>query len=159
MLRAAACFCATLALCAAAEPASWPPPDGVASRMRELQAVLGDPRSTPAQRQAAREELARLLKSPAGQSRRTPDEKSAQAPRAAIEPIGPIVKPAVNPSVPVPGVASVEVIVPPRITVSPTTGVPVAPSARTAVDPRTGNVLHDAGNGFVDPRTGQFTPK
>jgi hypothetical protein len=161
MVRAAALLFATLALSAAAvDSTSWPPPGGVAERMRELQLVIADPRSTGAQREAAREELSSLLKSPAGKSRRTPDEKPARnVPRAAIEPIGPIAKPAVNPPVPVPGVASVEVIVPPRITVSPTTGVPVAPSGRAAIDPRTGNVLHDAGNGYVDPRTGQFIPR
>ena len=161
MLRAAAFLAATVAICAAAvESTSWPPPGGVAERMHELQVVIANPQSTGAQREAARQELSGLLKSPAGQSRgRTPDERPPYSPRAAIEPIGPIVKPAVNPPVSVPGVATVEVVIPPRISVSPTTGVPVAPSGRTAIDPRTGNVLHDAGNGFVDPRTGQFTPR
>ncbi|HUQ28717.1 MAG TPA: hypothetical protein VM051_08995 [Usitatibacter sp.] len=161
MLRAASLLAATFAMNAVAlESASWPPPGGVADRMRELQSIMGNPDTTAGQREAAREELSGLLKSPAGQSRRTPDEKPARAARAAIEPMGPIVKPAVNPHVAVPGVATVEVVVPPRIiTVAPTTGAPIAPSGRSAVDPRTGNVLHDAGNGFVDPRTGQFTPR
>jgi hypothetical protein len=153
---AALLLASTLAL--GVETPAWPPPGDVAARMSELQGVIENPRSTPAQREAAREELSGLLKSPAGQSRRAPGEKAA---RAAIEPFGPIVKPAVNPpvSVPMPGVASVEVIAPPRITIAPRTGAAVAPSGRVAVDPRTGNVLHDAGNGYVDPRTGQFTPK
>jgi hypothetical protein len=159
-MRLAAFFAATCVLSAAAvDSTSWPPPGGVAARMRELQVVIANPEVTAAQREAAREELAGLLKSPAGQSRRTPDEKTPPARRAAIEPIGPIVKPAVNPPVAVPGVASVEVIIPPRITVAPTTGASIAPSGRAAIDPRTGNVLHDTGNGFVDPRTGQFIPK
>ena len=162
MLRAAAFVAATFALSAAAvESTSWPPPGVVADRMHELQSVIANPKSTAGQREAAREELSGLLKSPAGQSRgRMPGEKPLQAaPRAAIDPMGPIVRPAANPAVAVPGVATMEVIVPPKITVAPLTGAQVAPSGRTAVDPRTGNVLHDAGNGFVDPRTGQFTPR
>ena len=162
MLRAAAFLAATFALAAAAvESTSWPPPGGVADRMHELQSVIASPQSTAGQREAAREELSGLLKSPAGQTRgRAPGEKPLKsAPRTAIEPLGPLVKPALNPVVPVPGVATMEVVVPPKITVAPLTGAPVAPSGRIAVDPRTGNVLHDAGNGFVDPRTGQFTPR
>jgi hypothetical protein len=145
----------------AVETTQWPPQGDVATRMRELQQVIGNAQSTSAQREAAREELASLLKSPAGQARgRTPDEKPVRnTPRAAIEPTGAIVKPAVNPSVPVPGVATVDVVIPPKITVAPVTGSAVAPSGRAAIDPRTGHVLHDAGNGYVDPRTGRFTPK
>ncbi|MBC8023830.1 MAG: hypothetical protein H7Y14_11960 [Burkholderiales bacterium] len=159
MRRVAAFFLATLAASAAAvDTPTWPPPGDVAQRMRELQLVIGSPQSTAAQRDTAREELSGLLKSPAEQLRgRTRDEKSA--PRAAIEPIGPIVKPAVNPSVPMPGVATVEVIAPPRITVMPQTGAVPAPSGRAAIDPRTGNVLHETPNGYIDPRTGQFTPR
>jgi hypothetical protein len=159
-LACAMLFFASIGVASAVETTSWPPPGGVAARMRDLQAVIANPQSTPAQREAAREELSGLLKSPAGQSRgRTPDEKPVHAPRAAIEPLGPVVKPALNPSIPVPGVATMEITIPPRITVSPTTGVAVAPAGRAAIDPRTGSVLHDAGNGFIDPRTGQFTPK
>ncbi len=157
MRRVAALFLAALAVSAAAVDApTWPPPGDVAERMRELQLVIGSPRSTAAQRDTAREELSGLLKSPAGQLRAR-DEKPA--PRAAIEPIGPIVKPAVNPSVPMPGVATVEVIAPPRITVIPQSGAVPAPSGRAAIDPRTGNVLHETPNGYIDPRTGQFTPR
>src|SRR5258708_34765741 len=144
----------------AVETTQWPPQGDVASRMRELQLVIANAESTAAQREAARDELAALLKSPAAKGRRTPDEKPVRAaPRAAIEPIGPIVKPAVNPSIPVPGVATVDVVMPPKITVAPATGPATAPAGRAALDPRTGHVLHDAGNGYVDPRTGQFTPK
>ena len=162
MLRIAALLAATLSLSAAAlETASWPPPGDVAARMRELQGVIGNPQSGAAQREAAREELSSLLKSPAGQTRGpTRDEKPVK-PRAAIEPIGPIVKPAVNPpiSVPVPGVATVDVVVPPRITVAPQPGAPALPAGRGAIDPRTGHVLHETPYGYIDPRTGQFTPK
>ena len=161
MKGAAIFFCAFVLAAAAAETAPWPPKGDVAARMRELQEIIGNPQSTAAQRESARDELSGLLKSPAGKARgRTPAEKRA-APRAAIEPIGPIVKPAVNPpvSVPAPGVATVEVIAPPRITVSPQTGGVAAPSGRAAVDPRTGHLLHEVPNGYIDPRTGQFTPK
>src|SRR2546421_4763952 len=91
-------LCATVLLATLAghagalESTSWPPPGGVAARMRELQGVIANPESTAPQREAAREELSGLLKSPAGQSRgRTADEKPVKnAPRVAIEPIGPI---------------------------------------------------------------------
>jgi hypothetical protein len=158
MLRAAAFLAATLAFSAAAlESTTWPPPEGVAERMQALQGVISDAQSTSAQREAAREELSALLKSPAGQARgRTADEKPA---RAAIQPFGPIVKPVANPPISVPGVATVEVIVPPKISISPRSGTPAIPAGPAAVDPRTGHILHDTGNGFVDPRTGQFIPK
>jgi hypothetical protein len=158
---AAALLLAALALpTMAVDTPAWPPSGDVAARMSELQRVISDPQSTPPQREAARAELSGLLKSPAGQSRRTPDEKPAHAPRAAIEPLGAIVRPAVNPRVPVPGVATVDVIVPPpRISIVPQTGAVVSPSGRTAVDPRTGNILHETPAGYIDPRTGQFTPR
>ena len=160
-MRVFALIAACAALFAGAvDSTQWPPKGDTAARMRELQLVISNPESTAARREAAREELSSLLKSPAARGRRTPDEKPVRAaPRAAIEPIGPIVKPAVNPSIPVPGVATVDVVVPPRILVAPATGTAVAPAGRAAIDPRTGHILHDAGNGYVDPRTGQFTPK
>ena len=142
----------------AVEDTSWPPPDNVADRMQELQGVISSAQSTPAQREAARDELSGLLKSPAGKSRgRTADEKPA---RAAIQPFGPIVKAVANPPLPVPGVATVEVVVPPpKISISPRGGAPAFPAGPAAIDGRTGHILHDTGNGFVDPRTGQFIPK
>jgi hypothetical protein len=154
---AALLFASTLA--AAVETPAWPPSGDVAARMRELQSVIMSPDATAAQRESAREELSGLLKSPAGQARgRTAGEKPR---RAAIEPMGPIVKPAVNPPVHVPaaGVATVEVVQPPRIAITPQTGSIAAPAGRAAVDPRTGHVLHEVPNGYIDPRTGQFTPR
>jgi hypothetical protein len=162
-LAAAACLASFATLAAALETAQWPPPEGVEARMRELQQVIGSRESTAAQRDAAREELAGLLKSPAGQQRgRSPDDKRDRPARAAIEPFPSIVKPVniVPPAAPPPaGVAHIEVIVPPKPIVNPQTGTMVAPSGRFAVDPRTGNILHEAGTGFVDPRTGQFIPR
>jgi len=162
--RLAACVAATCAVQAwALEAPQWPPPPSVEARMRELQQVIIARDSTPSQREAAREELSGLIKSPAGQSRgRTPDEKPPRAARAAIDPYPSVVKPAVvapAPAPPAAGVAQIEVIVPPKPAVNPQTGSVAAPAGRFAIDPRTGQVLHEAGNGFVDPRTGQFTPR
>ena len=147
----------------ALETPQWPPPEGVASRMRELQLVIIDRESTLAQREAAREELSGLLKSPAGQQRgRTADEKPARPARASLDPYPVVVAPVNVAPAPPPasGVARIEITEPPRPAINPRTGVATTPpSGRFAIDPRTGAVLHEAGNGFVDPRTGQFVPR
>lgn len=148
----------------ALDSVQWPPPAEVESRMRGLQAVIRDPSSTRAQREAARTELSALLKSPAGQARGpTPDEKPPRPARAAIEPYPSVVRPlpSAREAVPAPpGVARVEVVEPPRApVVVPQSGAPLAPSGRFAVDPRTGSVLHEVPGGYVDPRTGQFVPR
>ena len=159
LLLAAACATSAFAL----EEPQWPPPDDVAARMRELQQVIIARDSTAAQREAAREELAGMLKSPAGQLRgRTPDEKPARPARAAIDPYPGVVRPLEPlrmPTIPPEGVARIEIIEPPKPIVIPQTGAVAAPSGRFAIDPRTGNVLHEAGAGFVDPRTGQIVPR
>ncbi len=115
----------------AAETPQWPPPEPVAARMRELQQSIIARDSTLAQREAAREELAGLLKSPAGQQRgRTADEKPPRPARAAIDPYPSVVAPMrVAPSAPVPAseVARIEVVVP--------------PPSRFAIDPRTGQQI------------------
>ncbi len=145
-MRILALIAACAALCAGAvDSTQWPPKSDAAARMRELQLVIGSPESTAAQRESAREELSSLLKSPNAKGR-TPDEKPL-APRAAIEPLGPIVKRAVNPSIPVPGVATVDVTIAPRITVAPRTGSAVAPAGPAAIHPRTGHGRHDACQG------------
>lgn len=131
--------------------------------MRDLQQVIGSRDSTMAQRQAAREELSGLLRSPAGQQPgRAPDERLQRPARAAIDPFPSVVKPANVAPLPAPapaGVAQVEVIVAPKPIVNPQTGSAISPAGRFAIDPRTGSVLHEAGSGFVDPRTGQFVPR
>ena len=142
----------------------WPPLDAQASRIRELQAVIMARDSTAAQREAAREELASFLKSPAGQQRgRTPGEKPMRARAAVVDPVHVEAVP-VAPAAPVPPseVAHVEVVAPPKPIVIPRSGsvaAPTTPSGNFAVDPRTGNVMHGTGAGYVDPRTGQFTPR
>jgi hypothetical protein len=140
---------------AAVESTQWPPPDEISNRMRELQAAIGSADASAAQREAARAELTRLLRSPNAMGR-----VPHTAPRAAIEPIGPLVRPMPNPKPVAPDVATIEVIVPPKMpSLTPGTGRPVIPSTGAAVDPRTGHILHETPNGYIDPRTGQFTPK
>jgi len=142
---------------AAADAPSWPPSEAVQQRMHELQQVIIARDSTLAQRDAAREELANLLKSPAGRDKATPDEKPA--PRAAIEPRGPILLPAI-PAAPRPApasgdVARLEVTQPPRPILIPIPGA----AGRVAIDPATGNLLRETPAGYVDPRTGQVHPR
>jgi hypothetical protein len=159
LLLAAACALPAFAL----DAPQWPPPGDVVARMRELQQVIIDRDSSAAQREAAREELSGLLKSPAGQLRgRTADEKPPRPARAAIDPYPGVVRPLEplkTPSIAPEGVARIEVVEPPRPIAIPQAGVAAAPSGRFAIDPRTGNVLHEAGAGFVDPRTGQVIPR
>ena len=147
----------------ALETAEWPPPEDVASRMKALQETLRDAKATPAQREAAREELAGLLKSPAGQARgRTADEKPTRPARAAIDPYPSVVRPtpAPAPAAPPPeGVAKLEVVDPPKPLVDPRTGTVLPRAGDFAIDPRTGAVLHATPGGFVDPKTGQFIPR
>ena len=156
---------AMLACCAlpafALEQAQWPPPKETVERMRALQDTMRSPDITAAQREAAREELSSLLKSPAGQSRgRTPDEKPARAPRAAIDPFPSVVRPVdITPApgalAPAEGVARLEVTAPPRPVVIPQTGIVIEPGKPVAIDTRTGNALHAIPGGYIDPRTGQ----
>ncbi len=147
-----------LALCAleaaAVDSTAWPPPSPVADRMHELQQVIIDPQSTAADRQAARDELANLLKSPAGQA---PHAQKMPA-RAAIEPFPRIVKPLEPMRDDAPPVAHVEVISPPQ-PITTQSGATLLPApGGFAVDPHTGAVLHPAPGGYVDPRSGRFTP-
>jgi hypothetical protein len=146
----------------ALETAQWPPPAPVADRMRELQLVIIDRDSTLGQREAAREELSGLLKSPAGQKRgRVAGEQPARA-RAAIDPFPSVVVPVdVAPSSPPPpaGVARLEVVEPPQAIVDPRTGSAILPGTGFAIDPRTGGVLHAVPGGYIDPRTGQVIPR
>jgi hypothetical protein len=160
---AVAAMCAGAA-CALDAP-QWPPPAPVEARMRELQQVIVSRDSSAAQREAAREELSGLLKSPAGQVRgRTADERPPRPARASIDPYPSVLTPLTPPypappPVPAGEVARIEVVVPPRPVVIPQSGAVAAPSGRFLVDPRTGNVLHEAGAGFIDPRTGQVVSR
>ena len=146
-------------LTAAVETTQWPPSPEVLGRMRDLQAKIADPATGKDERTAARHELERLMKSPAGQDRPIEDKKPA---RAAIDPFPSVVKPIEGKlTSPQPPTARVEVIEPPRKpTVNPSTGSVIQPtSPGIAVDPRNGHVLRETPGGYVDPLTGRFTPK
>ena len=148
----------------AVDDTSWPPPEKVEARMHELQAAIRDPRSTLAQREAARGELAGLLKSPAGQEQGpTPGAKPMRPARAAIDPYPGVVRPlpplgdAVPPA---PGVAHLDVLAPPVAPqVNPRAVTPAAPAQDFAINPVTGHVLHPVPGGYVDPRNGQRFPR
>jgi hypothetical protein len=144
----------------AVDDTSWPPPEQVEARMHELQAMIRDPRSTMEQREAAREELAGLLKSPAGQARGpTPGAKPA---RAAIIPFPSVVQPLppiADAVPPAPGIAHLEVLEPPVAPqVNPRAATPAVPAQNFAIDPVTGHVLHPVPGGYIDPRSGQRFP-
>jgi hypothetical protein len=132
--------------------------------MRELQAEIHAKEATPEQREAARRELARLLKSPAAKSPASGEGRGeGSQPRAAIQPFPPIVAPAL-PLPPAPrvdpgDVARLEVVGPSRAIVNPATGAPLMPLGSTMVDTRTGRVLAETPSGFMDPVTGRLIPK
>jgi len=144
----------------AGDAPAWPPSGEVQARMHELQQVIIARDSTPAQRDAARAELANLLKSPSGHDKATPDEKPLRAaPRAAIDPYPSIGAPSI-PAIPTPpsagnGVARLEVTQHSRPFLIPIPGA----AGRIAIDPRTGDILRETPAGFVDPKTGQLHPR
>ena len=143
----------------AVETAQWPPPPEMLAHMRDLQAKIADPGASREERAAARRELERLMKSPAG--RDNPASEPKRPARAAIDPFPSGVKPG-EAKLPPPPTARVEVIAEPAprgVTVNPSTGSMLRPSTGSAVDPRTGHLLHEVPGGYVDPRTGQFVPK
>lgn len=165
----AALFLASIAMQAAGDERQWPPPGPVAERIKALQQTLGNAATTAREREAARRELANLLKSPAGRSKPTMDEKPMRPARAAIDPFPGIVTPTVIAPAPAPpagGVARLEVVEPPRPIPNPHSGVATTPPVgkfavdpKFAIDPMTGAVLHEVPGGFVDPKTGQFVPR
>ncbi len=143
----------------ALDPADWPPAPAVQKRMAELQAVIHDPGASAAEREAARNELRRLLKTRADpHPGALPGEN---VPRAAITPFPSVVKPAVSPvvKVPAPPVAHIDVVVPPKPLIIQNNGAPAIPAPGVAIDPRTGQILHETPGGYVNPRTGEFIPR
>ena len=143
----------------AVETVQWPPPAEMLGRMRDLQAKIADPGTSREERTAARQELERLMKSPAGRDKATSDTKKPA--RAAIDPFPGMVKPS-EAKLPPPPTARVQVVpepAPRNLTINPSTGSVLRPSTGSAVDPRTGHLLHEVPGGYVDPRTGQFVPK
>ena len=144
----------------AVDAPAWPPSEELQARMHELQQVIIARDSTPSQRDAARAELANLLKSPSGHDKATPDQKPLHPPpRAAIDPYPSIAAPSI-PAIPTPpsagnGVARLEVIQPPRPFLIPIPGA----AGRIAIDPRTGDILRETPSGFIDPKTGALHPR
>lgn len=126
--------------------------------MRELQAEIHSKEATPEQREAARQELGKLMKSPGAAA---PPAKSP--PRAAIQPFPSIASPTVPapkaPRVDPDDVAKLEVVGPSRAIVNPSTGAPLMPLGSTVVDTRTGRILTETPSGYVDPVTGRLIPK
>jgi hypothetical protein len=132
----------------------WPPTPDARARIEHLRRTLGDPAATAAERQAAREELVRLLMHPS----RAGAPVAPMPPRAAIDPSLPL-KPA-TPALPATPV--ITPVAPPVRAPNPVPdgkGGTVAPTGKTAVDPKTGATLIDTGNGWLDPATGRFVPK
>jgi hypothetical protein len=168
-MRARLAIASSLALAASAawavETTQWPPPPEVLGRMRDLQSAIADPARSKQERAAARQELERLLKSPAGRDPRTADDlespREGRPARAAIDPFPSVVKPIEDKLPAPPPTARLQVIPEPprRPTINPSTGSVIQPSTGAAVDPRTGHLLHEVPGGYVDPRTGQFIPK
>jgi hypothetical protein len=125
--------------------------------MRELQAEISSKEATPEQREAARRELGRLLKSPGS----APPVKPPA--RAAIQPF-PSVPAAAVPLPPAPrtdpgDVAKLEVVTPSRAIVNPATGTVIAPVGSTVIDLRSGRVLQETPSGYMDPLTGRLVPR
>jgi hypothetical protein len=144
---------AAAALAAASDPA-WPPAPETQARIDQLRRTIGDPSSSTAERQAAREELVRLLMRPSPLGAAIAPMK----PRAASDP-APRLK---LPDPPSPAAPQVTPVSPPVRAPGPVSdgkGGTVIPGGQSAIDPRTGATLIDVGNGWLDPATGRFVPK
>ena len=160
------CFALTVAMvlgstaALAVDSTQWPPPPDILEHMKVLQARIADPGVSKEERVAARAELERLMKSPAGADKKTVDEARKPA-RAAIDPLPSVIKPVPEKFGPPPPTAHVEVIDPPRKPViDPQTGSLIQPTAPgAAVDPRTGHMLQETPGAYIDPRTGRIIPK
>lgn len=139
----------------AAEPVAtpaWPPTAAARDRMQELRTVMSSRDATPAQREAARQELAAMLRSPAA-----PPEPMTVAtpPRAAIAPFPAIVSPALQ----VPQAPTASVVAAPRAIPAWPDAEREAPVSRFKVDPTSGSVMVQTPQGYVDPRTGHRVPR
>jgi hypothetical protein len=153
-LLATLAFAATGAF--AAEPA-WPPAN-TAGRLQELRAVLISATSTPAERQAAREDMMKMIVNDAAAVR-----PARMPPRSAVERARSVFEgnpDAAKPVPPVPPVSTVALPSPAAApVVNPATGATLLPLGRSVVDPITGRMYHDVPGGYLDPLTGQLVPK
>jgi hypothetical protein len=141
----------------AAEPV-WPPATDAASRLEDLRAVLMSATSTPAERQAAREEMMKMIVNDAAPRRpaQMPPRAAVDSPRSVFEGKPDLAKP-LPPAPPRNTVAPSEPLASP--TVNPATGATLVPLGRSVVDPATGRMYHEVPGGYLDPATGQFVPK
>jgi hypothetical protein len=141
----------------AAEP-TWPPAADAARRLQELRAVLISPASTPAERQAAREEMMKMIVNEGAAARPAP-----MPPRAAVESPRSVFEGRPDLAKPVPPTPAVSTVAPPAPAaapvVNPASGATLLPQGRSAVDPATGRIYHEVPGGYLDPLTGQFVPK
>ena len=150
---------ALLFLFAGAAPAdaTWPPSPQAAERLAELRAILGNPASTPAAREAARAEmLSMILARPDGPPPKTMPPRAA----VAVPADSTVKKPEVAKVVPAPPVSRVVPPSPasPPLTV-PSTGATLVPQGTGYVDPATGRLYQSVPGGYIDPATGRFVPK
>lgn len=153
------CRALRFALVAASLPlaaAGWPPDEAGTARLVELRAVLGDAASTPAQRDAARAEMLKMILSRPDAPAATMPPRAAVAPEAASA--GAVIPATKRPPVPtVSRVAPPAKAAPPMI--APATGAVLAPQGPGYVDPATGRLYQPVAGGYVDPATGLFVAK
>ncbi len=126
-------------------------------RLAELRAVLGDPASTPAAREAARAEMMRMiLANPdAPPPKKMPPRAAVAVPAESV-----LKKPEVAKVVPV--APPVSRVAPPVNAAPPVTspgGGTLVPQGAGYVDPATGRYYQSVPGGLVDPATGRFVPK
>ena len=144
---------------ARAGEAAWPPSPESAARLAELRAVLIDPASTAAARDAARAEMLRMILAHPD----SPPPKQMPPRAAVIVPSGPGAKSPVPNTVAGPAPPPVSrvappVTPPPAIT-SPATGATLFPQGTGYLDPATGRFYQAVPGGYIDPATGRFVPK
>ncbi len=144
---------------AMAQEGEWPLSPASATRLAELRAVLIDPASTPADRDAARAEMMRMILA-------HPDSPPPKKmpPRAAVAvPSGSMAKSPEPLPGRVPGVPPVSAVAPPVAAPlpvpAPATGATLLPRGPGFVDPATGRLYLAVPGGYLDPATGRFVPK
>lgn len=140
----------------AAEPApapGWPPSEAARDRIVELRAVMSSREATPGEREAARRELAAMLRSPAAPAE--PVKAVARAPRAAIAPFPALV----SPVAPLPQAPAAVMVPAPRTMPAWPDAESERAASRFKVDPATGGVMVRTPQGYVDPNTGHRLPK
>jgi hypothetical protein len=138
--------------------ANWPLSPEAGARLAELRAILGDPATTPAARDAARTEMLRMILA----NPDAPPPKKMPPRAAAAVPVDPLVnKPEAAKAAPAapPATRVAPPVAPmPPLTV-PGTGAVLQPQGAGYVDPVTGRFYQPVPGGYVDPATGRFVAK